>query len=354
MKGLERSKFEHIKATKSHPNPEKDVIVYEPERQLRKSTLAQRYTSPLKGKYAPQESTFLHNHKQLEFSIPENQNSKELKTPSTPTSTSSSSPTSTLIAPINNQIPISQTMVVNKMDAIIAARYAPLVLHVGLHAVPATNYMKYFPRYNGECDVTTEEHLVSFYNFSYNFKIDYANVWMRLFLQSLDGEVIKWFWGLPPASIADIDALDEYFIKKWEDRRDYVYYITEFGALKRTNGESISDFTKRFNKMCGRILDEIKPTEASAKITYSNAFDAQFSLMLREIRSTTFFSMQESSIEVESNILASNMLKNRFEKDKKKQREDFPTSSNPTTSDPKLDDITKTLKDLTFEIAKLK
>jgi hypothetical protein len=83
--------------------------------------------------------------------------------------------------------------------------------------------------------------------------------------------------------------LDEAFIRKWGDRRDYMYYITEFGALKRKNGESISDFTKRFNKMYGRILDEIKPTKASAKITYANAFDVKFSLLLRERRSTTLF-----------------------------------------------------------------
>jgi hypothetical protein len=94
-----------------------------------------------------------------------------------------------------------------------------------------------------------------------------------------------------PTSIANIEALDETFIKQWGDRKDYLYYITEFGALKRKNGESISDFTKRFNKMYGRILDEIKPTEASTNITYANAFDAYFSLLLREITSTTMLSM---------------------------------------------------------------
>jgi hypothetical protein len=171
----------------------------------------------------------------------------------------------------------------------LSSRYAPLVLPVGLHALPATDYMKYLPIYNGEGDVTVEEHLVAFYSFADNFNIDYADVWMRLFVQSLDGEVRKWFRGLPPASIADIEVLDETFIKQWGDRRDYLYYITEFGALKRKNGESISDFTKRFNKMYGRIPDEIKPTEASTKITYANAFDVDFSLLLRERRSTTLF-----------------------------------------------------------------
>ena len=115
---------------------------------------------------------------------------------------------------------------------------------------------------------------------------------MRLFVQSLDGEVKKWFKSLPPTSIADIEALDEAFIKQWGDRRNYLYYITEFGALKRNNGESISDFTKRFNKMYGRIPDEIKPTESSAKINYDNAFDAELSLLMRERRSTMLFSMQ--------------------------------------------------------------
>jgi hypothetical protein len=214
--------------------------------------------------------------------------------------------------------------------------------------------MKYLPRYNGEGDVTAEEHLVAFYIFANNFNIDYADVWMRLFVQSLDGEVRKWFHDLPPTSITDIDELDESFIKQWGVRRDYMYYITDFGALKRKNGESISNFTKRFNKMYGRIPDDIKLTEALAKITYANAFDAEVSLLLRERISTTLLSMQEASIEVESNILASDMLKTRSDKDKKKQREDSLSSSNPATSDPKLDEMTKTLKDLTSKIAKLK
>jgi hypothetical protein len=160
--------------------------------------------------------------------------------------------------------------------------------------------------------------------------------------------------GLTPASITGIEALDEAFLKQWGDRRDYLYYITEFGALRRKSGESVSDFTKRFNKMYNKIPDEIKPTEASTKITFANSFDAKLSLLLRERRSTTLFSMQEETIEVESNILASEKLKNKSDRDKKKQREEFPSSSNPTESDPKLEEMTRTLKDLTSEIAKLK
>jgi hypothetical protein len=100
-KGLKKSKSEHTKATKPHPNPENDTIVSDPEIQLRKSTLAQIYTSPLKGKAAPQKSTVLHHHKHLEFTSPKNHSSKEPQTPKNLASTSSSSATYTFISLIN-------------------------------------------------------------------------------------------------------------------------------------------------------------------------------------------------------------------------------------------------------------
>jgi len=139
-------------------------------------------------------------------------------------------------------------------------------------------------------------------------------------VQSLDGEVRKWFCGLLPDSIAGIEALDEAFLKQWGDRKDYLYYITKFGNLRRKNGESMSDFTKRFIKMYNKILDEIKPTETSAEITFANAFDVEFSLLLRERRSTTLLSMQELALKVESNILTSEKLKTKSDREKKKYK----------------------------------
>jgi len=63
-----------------------------------------------------------------------------------------------------------------------------------------------------------------------------------------------------PIQIDNIDALDDTFLRHWGDKKYYLYYITEFGDLKTKQGESISDFTKRFNKMYSKIPDEIKPT----------------------------------------------------------------------------------------------
>ena len=77
-------------------------------------------------------------------------------------------------------------------------------------------------------------------------------------------------------------------MRQWGDTKDYLYYITEFGSLKRKKDEAVENFSKRFNKMYSRIPAEIKPSKTSAKLTYANSFDHEFYLLLRERKSVTF------------------------------------------------------------------
>jgi len=73
---------------------------------------------------------------------------------------------------------------------------------------------------------------------------------------------------LTASSITRIEVLYDTFLRKWGDKKDFLCYIREFGAIKRNEGESISHFSKRLNKMYSKIPTEIKPTEAYTKITY--------------------------------------------------------------------------------------
>jgi hypothetical protein len=140
---------------------------------------------------------------------------------------------------------------------------------------------------------------------------------MRVFIQSLFGEARKWFRGLAPGSITGIDALDESFLRHWGDKKDFLYYISEFGSLKRKEGEFVSYFSKRFNKIYKNIPDEIKPTETMEKITYASTFDCEFCLLLRERRSPSLAHMQDAALEVETNIVASDKLRGKFDRDRR-------------------------------------
>jgi hypothetical protein len=95
-----------------------------------------------------------------------------------------------------------------------------------------------------------------------------------------------------------------------------MYYITDFGSLKRKDEEFVSDFSKRFNKMYNKIPTKIKPTEASARIMYASDFDPDFCLLLRERRATSLAHMQDASLEVESNILEVDRLINKAYRDR--------------------------------------
>jgi len=58
-------------------------------------------------------------------------------------------------------------------------------------------YKKYMPKFTGTEGVTAEEHLKAFYSYADNLDISENDVWMRVFVQSLDGEARTWFRELP-------------------------------------------------------------------------------------------------------------------------------------------------------------
>jgi hypothetical protein len=99
------------------------------------------------------------------------------------------------------------------MAEILAARYAPLVLPQPMNSLPTTYYLKYMPHFTGEGDVTAEEHLSYFYRFVEIQSIENEYVWMRVFVQSLDGDTRDWFKDLPPRSVDEIVSLDDSFFR---------------------------------------------------------------------------------------------------------------------------------------------
>jgi hypothetical protein len=173
----------------------------------------------------------------------------------------------------------------------------------------------------------------------------HANIWMSIFVHSLEGEARNWFRTLPPISIDGIEALDNSFLRQWRDKKDFMYYMKKFGSLKRKEGDSSSDFSKRFNKMYNKSPTKINTSEASGKITYASAFDPDFCLLLRERRATTLAHMQDATVEVESNILDVDRLRNKVDRDISRKR----PKASPSNSSPlllQMDEVTKVLKSL--------
>jgi hypothetical protein len=69
----------------------------------------------------------------------------------------------------------------NRMDSIVADRYAPLILPQPMNVLPSIDYLKYIPKFTGEEDIIVEEHLAAFYSYADNLNIENEDVWMRIF-----------------------------------------------------------------------------------------------------------------------------------------------------------------------------
>jgi hypothetical protein len=104
--------------------------------------------------------------------------------------------------------------------------------------------------------------------------------------------------------------------------------------------------------MYNKILVEIKPTETSAKITYSSPFDPDFFLLLREIRATSLAHMKDATLEVDSNILAVDKIRSKTNRERKKGRSK-PSTFGSSVAPPQMDEVAKLLKSLFSRMERL-
>jgi hypothetical protein len=68
------------------------------------------------------------------------------------------------------------------------ARYVPLVLPIPLHDLPE-NYIKNLPKFTGEGDLTTAEHINFFNQFVDILGIEHEDVYSRRLVQTFEGQV---------------------------------------------------------------------------------------------------------------------------------------------------------------------
>ena len=125
---------------------------------------------------------------------------------------------------------------------------------------------------------------------------------MRLFAQSFSRDVKKWFRGILASSIHDFQEFETTFLRKWEHKINSLQLLTQYNNLKRGLAESVQDFSTRFMKTYDSIPADVKPPPSAAKLHYADAFDSEFSLLLREIRFVSLTDMMDDAIKVEVNL----------------------------------------------------
>ena len=107
----------------------------------------------------------------------------------------------------------------------MAAIFSPLILPAQLHDLPQ-DYNLRIKLYDVEGSVSAQKHLDWFNDFSDLEEVDFEDEKIRLFAQSIAGEVRKWFRALLAASIIDFEAFETSFLAKWGDKKNPLQLLT--------------------------------------------------------------------------------------------------------------------------------
>ena len=124
--------------------------------------------------------------------------------------------------------------------------YCPLALPTSLNPMP-DSYNQRIKQFGEDGDLTAQQHVDWFQDFVDLEEVDEDDVKMRLFAQSLKGEVKKWFRALTPRSIVNSRIFEQMFLDRWEEKKNYVQMLTQYNQLRRGNDESMKIFSSKFN-----------------------------------------------------------------------------------------------------------
>ena len=113
--------------------------------------------------------------------------------------------------------------------------------------------------YHVEGRVSSQKHLDCFNDFIDLEEVDFEDEKMRLFAQSLAGEVRKWLRALPIASIVYFEAFETSFIAKWGDKKNPLQLLTQYNNMRRSPNETVHEFSARFVKVYNLIPTEVNP-----------------------------------------------------------------------------------------------
>jgi hypothetical protein len=109
----------------------------------------------------------------------------------------------------------------------MVTRYAPLVLASPLHAM-TQDYQTRLPQFDTKRPLSAQQHVDKMNDYFDLHEVDEADVQMRLFSQSLIGDVKKWYKGLRAVSILDLTAFQRSFLDRWEVKKNPIQILSEY------------------------------------------------------------------------------------------------------------------------------
>lgn len=137
--------------------------------------------------------------------------------------------------------------------------FGPLSLALPLHALPEGS-RKNFPKFFGDGQQHPDEHVAAFYSACGVHGVEYKDVSVRLFVETLQGVAADWFYHLAPRTITNWATLIAKFEERFKLPEDAHALLAQLTQLKKESHVPMREFIAHFNKLIRRIPTVGQPT----------------------------------------------------------------------------------------------
>lgn len=88
----------------------------------------------------------------------------------------------------------------------------------------------------------------------------HEDVSIRLFLDTLQGPVVEWFYHLPATSITNWKTLQIAFEDRYKPSEDAFVLLSQITHMKKETNETMHNFITQFNSLISRVSMAMIPT----------------------------------------------------------------------------------------------
>jgi hypothetical protein len=155
-----------------------------------------------------------------------------------------------------------------------------------LNLAPTTRFLPMFkehiPNFLGNNIVSTNEHLVAYSNAFHNIGANDNDIYMRLFVNSLEGKVAADFFDIPPNILSTWEELVSWFKSTYGQSKSLVEQLSEYNNISYKDGETIKSFNLHFTKLYNQIPELILPQNQAAFMHYYNVLPSTYHRRIEE------------------------------------------------------------------------
>jgi hypothetical protein len=144
-------------------------------------------------------------------------------------------------------------------DAITTPWHVSSPLKLAPATCPLPKFKENLPKFLGNNTITTNEHLVAFYNACHNIGANDNDTYMHLFINSLEGKVAANFFDLPPKILSTWEELIYWFRSTYGQSKIPTDKLREYNNIAYKDGETIKSFKFCFTKLYNKIPKLIRP-----------------------------------------------------------------------------------------------